>query len=535
MADETPTDRTQIQSGGPTVSVGTIHGFPTIPGYQIVRELGRGGMGVVYGAKHLSLDRLVAIKLMQRDDGLHQARFLAEGQIIAAVKHPNVVEVFDFGECSVGPYIAMEHLTGGTFSQRLKAGALQPREAAEVIAKIAAGVGAAHDIGIVHRDLKPGNVLLDENGNPKVTDFGLAKRTDFELTLTREAAGTPSYMAPEQARAMKFVGPPADAWSLGVMFYETLTSRKPFVAETDVELLITIQESNPPTLRAITRAIPHDLETICLKCLEKEPERRYATGTELETDLTAWLDGRPISARRATPIERAVLWARRKPYVAAAWALSLLVLLLGGFAIVATNLWQLAEVEKGMAEVLKGQAEEARDAAEREKLRAEAAEKIAERAKDNIADARERLAYSRNIYLAYQEYGSGEVDVVKKLLNLCPEQLRDWEWHYVQRLCHSDLMTLRGHTSTVSSVTFSPDGKYILSASHEGTAKIWSAETGEIVRTLKGHNDVVFSAAYSSDGTHIVTAGSDRSARIWDARGTTQKNAFRPHRLGRTR
>ncbi len=313
MADESTADRTQVQSAAPTVNAETARGFPAIPGYQIVRELGRGGMGVVYEARHLKLDRAVALKLMKNDDPLNKARFLAEGQVIAAVKHPNVVEVYDFGESDIGPYIAMEYLTGGS----LKSGSpLPPRVAAETIAKIASGVGAAHDLGIVHRDLKPGNVLLDANGHPKVTDFGLAKRTASDLTQTQDAAGTPAYMAPEQARAMKFVGPPADVWSLGVMLYESLTGRRPFRAESDLQMLITIQSDNPPSLRNVTKGIPNDLETICMKCLEKIPSMRYSNAAELAEDLWAFLEHRSILARRVSALERIWMRVHRHPALA---------------------------------------------------------------------------------------------------------------------------------------------------------------------------------------------------------------------------
>jgi tetratricopeptide (TPR) repeat protein len=389
MNEPSTADCTRVQTHGPTVSRGDLLGFPTIPGYQIVMELGRGGMGVVYQAKQQALDRLVAIKLMQKDDGLHQARFLAEGQIIAALKHPNVVEVYDFGESNAGPFIAMEYLPGGTFGDRLRAEPkLQPRDAAELIAQIAAGVGAAHANQIVHRDLKPGNVLLDANGVPKVTDFGLAKRTDYDLTLTHEAAGTPSYMAPEQARAMKFVGPPADVWSLGVMLYESLTGRKPFAAESDAALLVSIQTENPPTLRTISKSIPPDLETICLKCLEKEPERRYGTAEELCADLRRWLEGKPIVARRATHFEKALLWVRRKPAVAGLAAALAVTLILGSIV----SFLFAVDARRSAIEAQRDakRANDARLDADEKRGRAERAEKLAEAATRDAKSEAER-------------------------------------------------------------------------------------------------------------------------------------------------
>ena len=528
MKTTPPNDPTQVQVGGPTVSAATAQGFPTIAGYEILGKLGEGGMGVVYEAKHRKLDRIIALKLMRGDDPLNKARFLAEGQVIAAVKHPHVVEVYDFGESAIGPYIAMEYLTGGTFGDRLKTG-LTPRIAAEYIAKIATGVGAAHNLGIVHRDLKPGNVLLDHLGSPKVTDFGLAKRSTSDLTMTQDAAGTPAYMAPEQARAMKFVGPPADVWSLGVMLYESLTGKRPFMAETDVQLLATIQRDNPPTLRTISKSIPQDLETICLKCLEKEPERRYPSANELASDLQAWHEGRPIAAKRAKAVERAMLWVRRKPTVAAAWTLALLVLMLGGFTATTTKLWREAVEEKGIAEGLKGEAEQSRDDADVARQRAETAEGITKQAKDTIADERERLAYARNVYLAHLEYQNNDMTRANMFLDLCPAKLRGWDWRYVHRLCHSDWLTLKGHTGRVYSVAFSPDGTRIVTGSADNTAKVWDAMTGTEMITLKGHTSSVDSVAFSPDGTQIVTGSMDKTAKVWDAKTGSETLTLKGH------
>ncbi len=552
MIDETPTDRTQVQTSAPQLAA--RFGLPTIPGYEIARELGRGGMGVVYEARQTKLDRVVALKLTRDDDPLGKARFLAEGQVIAAVKHPHVVAVYDFGEVDSTPYIAMELLPGGSLADRLKGEArFSPAEAAELLAKIAAGVGAAHGLAIVHRDLKPGNVLFTTDVVPKVTDFGLAKRSTSDLTRTQDAAGTPAYMAPEQAKALKFVGPPADVWSLGVILYEALAGRRPFEASTDLELLTTIQAANPPTLRSVAGiSIPRDLETICLKCLEKEPERRYATANELAADLTAWREGRPIAAKRATPVERALLWVRRKPTLAAACALGVLVVVLTAFAATATSLWREAVAEKGIAVGLKGDAESARDAAENAQKRAETSEQLAkderkkvdetnvqlnktlvdlgaerdrvetlsrklQDANATITDERERLAYARNLSFAHAEYRVGEVARAKMFLDLCPEKHRGWDWNFVHRLCHSDQVTLKEHISAVWSARFSADGTKVVTASSDNSAIVWDAATGKLLMKLSGHVGIVDDAAFSFDGAKVVTAAQDHAA-IWDAK-----------------
>ncbi len=518
-----PIDPTLVQVGGPTVSAATAHGFPAIAGYEILGKLGEGGMGVVYKAKHLKLDHIIALKLMLGNDPLNKARFLAEGQVMAAVKHPHVVEVYDFGESAIGPYIAMEYLPKGTFSSLLEAG-LSPRVAAEQIAKIATGVGAAHNLNIVHRDLKPGNVLLDHLGSPKVTDFGLAKRSTSDMTMTQDAAGTPAYMAPEQARAMKFVGPSADVWSLGVMLYELLTGKRPFTADSHVQLLATIQNDNPPTLRTILKAIPQDLETICLKCLEKEPERRYTSANELASDLQAWHEGKPIAAKRAKAVERAMLWVRRKPTVAAAWTLALLVLMLGAFGLTTTKLWREAVEEKGIAEQSRDETEEQKKLADAARIRAETAEGIAKQAKEDIADERERLAYARNVYLAHASYLANDCGRADEFLALCPEKLRRWDWGYVHRLCHSDLHTLKLPGGYARAAAFSPNGGRIAIAGPKEVAGVWDVTTGKRDFSFATTDRVgVEKVAFSPDGAQVVSAGHYGDIRVWDAKTGEQR------------
>jgi hypothetical protein len=278
-------------------------GEAEVPGYEILGELGRGGMGVVYKARQVSLNRLVALKMLPGAAYAEQhelVRFLAEAEAVAAVRHPNVVQVFDYGSQGLRPYFAMEYLGGGSLVELIrKSGRLAPATAAAILEKVARGVHAAHDLGIVHRDIKPQNVLLDADGEPKVTDFGLAKRGGrTDLTRTGAVMGTPHYMAPEQAAGKtKFVGPAADIYALGVILYECLTGRTPFTAEDTVQLLVKVVEDEPEPIRKHTPGVPRDLEAICLKCLRKEPHARYATAGELADDLRRFLNGESVSAR----------------------------------------------------------------------------------------------------------------------------------------------------------------------------------------------------------------------------------------------
>ena len=306
-----------------------------IPGYVLLGELGRGGMGVVHKARHVKLNRAVALKMMlgggqaSRGDLI---RFLAEAEAVAAIKHENVVQVFDYGETDGRPYMALEFCPGGTLGKLLpkdRDAARAPREMAALVAQVARGVAAAHALGIVHRDLKPGNVFLDDAGVPKVADFGLAKRGEGS-DVTREGVGmgTPAYMAPEQARDAKFVGPQADVWALGVILYEALTGTRPFTG-TVQEIMAKAQNSEPLPPRKVIGSLPRDLELICLKCLSKAPHERYATAKELADDLDRYARGEPISVRPAGPLERGYKWVKRNKVVSGALATVTLALLVG--------------------------------------------------------------------------------------------------------------------------------------------------------------------------------------------------------------
>ena len=261
-----------------------------VAGYEILGELGRGGMGVVYHALDVRLHRDVALKMIRTGDPADQRaviRFLAEAEAVAAIRHPHVVQVFEFGESHGRPYFVMEYLPGGTLAPRLSAGSLSPVDAAALVAKLASAVQAAHDLQIIHRDIKPGNVLFDVIGQPKVTDFGLAKRVGrADLTRTLVVMGTPAYMAPEQAEGRgKFVGPAVDTYALGVILYECLTGVVPFADDDLMAMLRRVIDEEPEPIRKRRPTVPRDLELICLKCLAKEPADRYATAGALAHDL----------------------------------------------------------------------------------------------------------------------------------------------------------------------------------------------------------------------------------------------------------
>ena len=312
--------------------------LPQIAGFEFLALAGRGGMGCVYKARHLALDRIVAVKLLPSGtDPRIIARFAEEARSTASLQHAHIAAIHDVCSDSARPYYVMEFAADGTLANRL-AGRPQPaREAAILIADLADAVQYCHDRGLIHRDLKPANILLAEDAGqvvPKISDFGLVKRTgpdEAKLTKTGEILGTPSYMAPEQASGMfTNIGPAADIYALGAIFYECLTGRPPFVGTDPMQVVLPLLSDDPLRPRILEPAIPRDLETIAMKCLEKPPRKRYRRAADLASDLRRWLAGEPIVARPASAFERTGKWARRRPWQAAALA--------AGFALVAGSI-----------------------------------------------------------------------------------------------------------------------------------------------------------------------------------------------------
>jgi serine/threonine-protein kinase len=296
--------------------------LPAINGYEVESVLGRGGMGVVFKARHLKLNRIVALKMLLA--GAYAgppelARFHREAAAVAALRHPNIVQVYDAGEVGGHPYFTMEYVEGGTLAHRLAAEPVTPRRAAELVAILASAVQFAHQSGFIHRDLKPVNILLTPEGTPKITDFGLVRSIEegTEVTQTGARLGTPSYMAPEQAVGdVNAVGPPADIYALGAVLYEMLTGRPPLEGQSASETVQKVITEDPRPPSTWNRKVPRDLETICLKCLHKAAARRYASAQDLADDLHRFLDGKPVLARPVGLLERAVKWVRRRPVAA---------------------------------------------------------------------------------------------------------------------------------------------------------------------------------------------------------------------------
>ncbi len=353
----------------------------TVPGYDILEELGRGGMGVVYKARHRRLQRLVALKMVLA--GAHVgavglARFRAEAEAVAKLLHPNIVQIFETGEHEGRPFFSLEYVEGGSLDQRIAKSPTTPRAAAQLVETLARTIEVAHQRGIVHRDLKPANILLAKIGNqsstirgresdssslppdhwsrttvPKIADFGLAKRTDEDSSQTQSGAilGTPSYMAPEQAGGKnREIGPAVDIYALGAILYELLVGRPPFKAGSPIDTVRQVVEQEPVPPRQLEPRVPYDLETICLKCLEKDPSRRFATAAELADDLHRFVLGDPILARPTPAWERAWKWGRRRPTTVALLAVIALAITSGVLFVVWHNMSLRGKLDLALAE-----------------------------------------------------------------------------------------------------------------------------------------------------------------------------------------
>ncbi len=484
-----------------------------VPGYEVFGTLGRGGMGVVYHARQTSLGRVVALKMIlagPNADDEDLARFRTEAEAIARLQHPNIVQVFEIGEHRGLPFFSLEYCAGGPLDKKLNGTPLASNEAAKLVQTLARAMHAAHERGVIHRDLKPANVLLLEDGTPKITDFGLAKKIG-EAGRTQEGAvmGTPSYMAPEQAGSNGVIGPPADVYALGAILYECLTGRPPFKGPTAVDTILQVLGDDPVRPTYLQSKTPRDLETICLKCLQKEPAKRYNSAAALADDLARYERGEPIAARPAGRMERGVKWVRRNPVVAGLIA-SLLLVFLSGFAGVLWK-WDEAERQKGELATARDQTLEQRNAAIT--------------ARDHLR----RLLYASDLNVAHQAWEMGDLKLARTILDRQRPQdgqddLRDFTWRYLWRLCQGDetgsfdlglgpvFLGDNGYTSPI--FQYSPDASVVAGCNFGGPVRIQHL-TGSRKAT---HLFVPrASALVFTPGRQRLAVGSlDGSIHLWD-------------------
>ncbi|MFN0056132.1 MAG: protein kinase domain-containing protein [Planctomycetales bacterium] len=449
--------------------------------YELLGEIARGGMGVVYKARQVKANRIVALKMILKGDLAANddvQRFYVEARAAANLHHPNIVPVFDVGEQDGQHYFAMGYIEGQSLADRVKQGPLPPREAVRVIKAVSEAIVYAHHHGTVHRDLKPSNVLIDAAGQPIITDFGLAKnrKDDSGLTATGQVLGTPSFMPPEQAQGeIAKVGPLADVYSLGATLYHLLTGRPPFLAASLVDTLYQVLHQDPASPRQINAKIDEDLETICLKCLQKEQTKRYASADALVADLAHWLNGEPIVARPVGRVERFWRWSRRNPALAGWSAAAVLFLLIG--TVVSTVFGLLANARARVADAEKVRADENTAKAVREGDRANAEREAAEGEREIAA----RQLYVNQIRSAHREWNLQNTKGALLQLAATQRRFRNWEYQYLHHVFHRHQAAFQ-KTGVVLALNFSPDGQQIVGA-YRTSEKLPMALTREEARS----------------------------------------------------
>jgi len=539
-----------------SIPVTPEHDFPRIRGYEILSVVGRGAMGIVYEARHCELNRRVAVKMLRGDallDPTFRERFRAEAEAIARLQHPNIIQVFEVGTADStsdgshgSPFIALEFVDGGSLA-RCVGTPQAPRYAAGIVETLARAAHVAHSMGVIHRDLKPANILLGLDGEPKIADFGIARQLDSGLhtasrclTLDNSVMGTPEYMSPEQLNGVPATAV-CDVYSLGAILYEMLTGRVPFQGTTVVDTIRLTHEQDPVPPRRLQPGVPRDLETVCLRSLEKNPAKRYPSAAALADDLALWAAGRTIRARPAGPTERAVRWTRRNPSIAALSLATVLIALVGSLGIV----WQWDDA-RSSAKAAKLEAGNATESARKERW--------------------ER--YRVSTLAASGSLGMHNVNSARRWLDDAPGEYRDWVWNVLHTRVDRSTEVLRTPGDAIDRVRFSPDGRwaYVRRAHRtiyirdvatkrefgpfesetdlvapaisddgssfaygesDSTIVVRDVATGRTRAVLRGHTGILCRIEFTSDSARVFSIAPDGTARIWDAATGAMLSLFR--------
>jgi len=508
--------------------------------YELLEEIARGGMGVVYRARQVSLDRIVAVKMLLAGPLATKdfvQRFRTESAAAASLQHPNIVAIHEVGFAQGQHFFAMDFVEGLTLAQLVAKGPLPARQSATYLKTIAEAIHFAHERNVLHRDLKPSNVIIDSaTDQPRVTDFGLAKRleAETELTLSGQLLGSPNYMSPEQAAAKRgTVGKRSDVYSLGAILYHLLTGRPPFQGETLTDVLHQLADNDPLAPSLLTPRVPHDLETICLKCLEKDSAKRYQSAQELVDELDRFLCDEPIHAHPVTRVGRTWRWCRRKPALAGLIVALHLVLALGLMGILWE--WRRASFNARAEKEQHDRAEVALARLEIQRVQdflegdnssaalAYLARVLRKNPMDEVAAERLMSALTHlQFVLPACPLLSSEMRLTCAQFDLRGERVVTASDDHTARIWDArtgrQLTVPLQHEDGVTFADFSPDGRQVVTASLDRTARVWDAQTGLALTRPLRHDGVVWSAQFSPDGEHVATASHDGTARIWDAK-----------------